>query len=159
MGGAVVQTPGPVTLLSDAVAPDGELPRRFAWDGENVSPPLRWNDVPDATQSLALVMEDLDAGAATHWLMYDLPPDLHGLLQGPSGVGKVGRNDFAEREYRGPCPPPGASHRYCIRLYALRCASLGLPAGASRAELERALRDQVLADAQMTLRYGRPTGP
>jgi phosphatidylethanolamine-binding protein (PEBP) family uncharacterized protein len=119
---------------------------------------MRWTQPPDATRSLLLLMEDLDAHA-THWLLYDLPPDLHGLLAGPCGVGKLGRNDFAAAAYQGPCPAAGTEHRYCLRLLALRCDSLGLPAGATRFELDQALRHQVLAEARTTGRYRRPDAP
>jgi Raf kinase inhibitor-like YbhB/YbcL family protein len=141
-------------LRSDAFTPDGELPRRFTRDGEDVSPPVRWDRVPDETRSLALAMEDVDAGApVTHWLLYDLPADLHGLLQGPAGAGKLGRNDFAREAYCGSCPPPAQPRRYRLQLYALDVDSLELPAGATRAAMESACRPHILAAAEVSCWY------
>ena len=66
-----------MTLLvaSEAFADGEHLATKHTCEGSNVSPPLRWNQVPDGTQSLAVVCEDPDAagGVFTHWVLYDLP--------------------------------------------------------------------------------------
>ncbi|HLF16311.1 MAG TPA: YbhB/YbcL family Raf kinase inhibitor-like protein, partial [Candidatus Thermoplasmatota archaeon] len=50
--------------------------------------------------------------------------------------------------WHGPCPPPGKVHRYFFRVYALD-TKLGLPPGAERAALDRALRGHVLAQGEL----------
>ncbi|GIW40199.1 MAG: hypothetical protein KatS3mg076_0776 [Candidatus Binatia bacterium] len=145
----------------------GEIPRRHTCDGEDLSPALRWKDVPAGTKSLALVVEDPDAprGVWVHWLLYDLDPELSGLEQGVSrdasleSGAKQGKNDFGRLGYGGPCPPPGdRPHRYVFRLYALD-APLGLPPGASKEEVRSAAERHARASAEYTGRYARPRAP
>ncbi len=70
---------GAVVFASDAFTPGGEIPLEFSCDGDNVSPPLSWSGLPDGVQSLALTMDDLDAGGYVHWVMYDIPPGTMGF--------------------------------------------------------------------------------
>lgn len=138
------------------------IPRQFTCDGENVSPPLQWAAAPVGTQSLSLVVEDPDAPGGTfiHWVLYDLRPGTGKLPENvpPSGEladgARQGRNSFGQVGYGGPCPPPGPAHRYFFRLYALN-GKTGLNAGASRTDLDRAMRGHVLAQAEWMGRYKR----
>jgi len=107
-------------------------------------------------------MEDPDAPGGTwvHWVLYDLPGTGGELPAGtarqgelPSGA-RQGRNDFKKLGYGGPCPPAGPGHRYCFRLYALD-KSLGLHPGATRRELDRAMRGHLVASAELMGRYRR----
>jgi len=90
-------------------------------------------------------------------LLYDIPAAVHGLAQGykPGQLGVSGTNDFGNLGYGGPCPPQGhGAHRYFFKFYA-GVASLGLKAGAKRAEMDRALRGHVLGGVQYVGRYER----
>ncbi len=58
-----------------------------------------------------------------------------------------GRNDFGKVGYNGPCPPPGKTHRYFFRLYALD-TTLALQPGASRKELDSAMKGHILGTAE-----------
>lgn len=140
----------------------GVIPVTFTCDGANVSPALSWMEAPADTESLALIMDDPDAPGQTwvHWVIYDLPASPQKLRQDvrpektlASGA-RQGTNDFKRIGYGGPCPPPGAPHRYYFRLYALDSA-LDLPAGATRAALDAAMRRHVLARAEYFGRYQR----
>ena len=151
-------------LKTDAFPPGGDIPDRFTFDGANVSPALSWSAPPAGTQSLALIMDDPDAprGTWVHWVLYDLPATTRELSEGvapkgalPSG-GRQGRNDFGRLGYGGPCPPPGKPHRYVFRLYALD-TKLDAKAGETRAQLDRAMRGHVLAEADIMGRYSRLT--
>ncbi len=143
--------------LRSAAFADGEpIPRRHTCEGEDLSPPLSWSGVPEGTRSLALIVDDPDAPAGTfvHWLAWGLDPARGGLGEGEAAPVE-GRNGFGASGYRGPCPPPGhGPHRYFFRLFALD-SELGLAAGASRAELERALEGHVLARAELAGTYER----
>lgn len=144
------------TLTSSAFAPGETIPPRHSCDGENLSPPLSWSSPPDGTRSLALIVDDPDApvGTFTHWLAWGIDPEAGGLAEGEA-VPVEGRNDFGVTGYGGPCPPPGhGRHRYFFRLYALD-SEVGLPAGASREELEQALDGHVLAVAELVGSYER----
>jgi Raf kinase inhibitor-like YbhB/YbcL family protein len=143
-------------LESSAFGNAQAIPNRHSCEGEDVSPPLRWMNVPEGTRSLALVVDDPDApgGVFTHWLGWGLDPAASGLGEGESAPAE-GRNDFGTTGYRGPCPPPGhGRHRYVFRLYALD-AQLGLGAGAAKAELEQALEGHVLTTAELVGTYER----
>ena len=141
--------------------PDGgPIPRAFTCDGRDVSPPLSWTGLPAGAQTLALICDDPDAPGKTwvHWVLYDLPVSVGELPEGvpPQGEafgGRQGTNDFRKLGYGGPCPPSG-THRYFFKLYALD-SPLRLPAGATKAQLERAMEGQILAQASLMGRYAR----
>lgn len=146
---------------------DGErIPKVHTCDGADLSPALRWSGAPAKTRSFALIMDDPDAPVGTwvHWVVYDLPASCAGLPEGvakkdagPDGArqgASWGVDEFSRAGYGGPCPPPGAPHRYSFRLYALDRA-LGLPARATKPELVAAMRGRVLAEAELTGLYGR----
>src|SRR5258708_8944318 len=117
---------------------------------------------PATTQGFALIMDDPDAPVGTwvHWVLYDLPANTRELTEGvakqeqlASGA-RQGRNDFGKIGYGGPCPPPGKPHRYFFKLYALD-AKLNLKAGASKADVEGAMKGRVLAQSELMGKYGR----
>jgi Raf kinase inhibitor-like YbhB/YbcL family protein len=145
-----------IQISSTAITEGGNIPRIYTCDDQNVSPPLAWTDVPTNTISLALIMDDPDAPSGTwvHWVLYNLPPNLTSLEQGRSGGGTDGKNDFNKLGYGGPCPPRGSNHRYFFKLYALD-STLDLKAGATKAQVENAMKDHILAHGQLMGRYGR----
>lgn len=143
-------------LESDAFANAQAISSRHSCEGEDVSPQLRWSDVPEGTRSLALVVDDPDApgGVFTHWIAWGLDPAAEGLGEGEPAPHE-GQNDFGTSDYRGPCPPPGhGRHRYVFRLYALD-AEPGLAAGAAKPELEEAIAGHVLTTAELVGTYER----
>jgi len=145
-----------IQITSIAVAEGGKIPRIYTCDDQNVSPPLSWTGVPTTTMSLALIMDDPDAPSGTwvHWVTYNLPPDLSSLEQGKTGLGTDGKNDFNRQGYGGPCPPRGSTHRYYIKLYALD-TRLDLKPGATKPQVEIAMRGHILAQGQLMGKYGR----
>ena len=141
-------------LLSSAFNHGDPLPERFAREEGNLSPPLTISQVPDGTASLLLIMEDPDAqhGTFTHWIVFNLAPNVGVLLENevPPGA-RQGRNSFGDVGYGGPRPPSG-THRYFFHVYALDCP-LDLPEGASRADVEAAMEQHVLENATLMGRY------
>jgi Raf kinase inhibitor-like YbhB/YbcL family protein len=143
-------------LESSAFQHAQPIPRRHTCEGEDVSPPLRWTNVPDGTRALALVVDDPDApgGVFTHWVAWGLDPAAAELGEGESAPSE-GRNDFGTAGYRGPCPPPGhGPHRYHFSLYALD-AEPGLRAGARKTDLQQAIEGHVLTTAELVGTYER----
>jgi len=153
------------SLHSSAFTHEGEIPSKYSCDGQDVSPTLSWSGVPEGTQSLALIVDDPDAPDPAapkmvwvHWVLYNLPADSTGLVEAvassalPPGT-LEGKNDWKRTGYGGPCPPIGR-HRYFFRLYALDTAlpDLNQP---SRAALERAMQDHILAEAVLMGTYSR----
>jgi len=155
-----------LTIRSSAFANGDAIPPEYTCDGVDTSPPLEWFGVPDRTMSLALIVDDPDApdpAAPTrrfvHWVLYNLPPDARGLVEGASAGGLPpgaleGKNDFGKRGYGGPCPPKGR-HRYFFTLYALD-EPLTLVGAPTKADVEAAIRGHVLAQGEMIGTYERP---
>jgi Raf kinase inhibitor-like YbhB/YbcL family protein len=148
-----------LTLTSTAFTDGSDIPIRFTCDGENVSPPLSWSNVPPNAKSLALIVEDPDAPDPAaperifvHWVLYNLPAHDSGLKQNvavegmPTGT-KEGLNDWRKAGYGGPCPPVGR-HRYFHRLYAL---DIVLPElnNPDKAKLEEAMQGHIVDEATL----------
>jgi Raf kinase inhibitor-like YbhB/YbcL family protein len=147
-------------LFTNAFENGGWIPSLHSCQGADISPALEWSSGPADARSFALIVDDPDAPVGTwnHCLLYDIPATVHNLQQGqrPGGPGVSGKNDFGKLGYGGPCPPKGhGPHRYFFRLYALDVRTLGLPAGVKRAELDRALKGHVLAEAEYMGRFER----
>jgi len=148
-------------LTSTAFQPGGQIPRENTCDGADTSPPLSWTGAPENTRSYALICDDPDAprGTWVHWVMFNLSPQAHQLPaavssdRAPRGAVQ-GRNDFKNQGYGGPCPPAGKPHRYFFKLYALD-TDLHLRAGATKSDVESAMKGHILAEAQLMGTYGR----
>ena len=151
-------------LTTGAFTAGGPIPSKYTCDGADVSPALAWSGAPPGTAAFALIADDPDAPAGTwvHWVLFNLPGGVTAL---PEGVAKTerpdrlggalqGRNDFRRIGYGGPCPPPGKTHRYFFKLYALGVA-LQLEAGATKQEVERAMSGHVLAETSLMGTYAR----
>lgn len=141
-------------LKSEDFEENGFIPSRFTCDGEDVSPQVRWEDVPDGVRSFALSMTDPDApgGTFTHWLVYNIAKDIRRMERGgvPAGARQL-RNDFGTERYGGPCPPSG-THRYYFRLYALDAESLEK---ISKANFFQVVEKHTVARAELMGRYKR----
>ena len=152
----------PMELRSAVFAHQSVIPPRFTGDAADVSPPLSWTNAPAGTAAFALIVDDPDApvGLWVHWVLYDLPGAARELKEKqpqtpelPVG-GKQGKNSWGRLGYNGPAPPPGKPHRYFFKLYALSYPT-GLPPGATRSEVERAMAGKVLAESQWMGTYRR----
>jgi Raf kinase inhibitor-like YbhB/YbcL family protein len=136
----------------------GEIPRKYARAGDNLSPPLSWRDAPAGTKSFVLIIADPDAPSGTfyHWAVYDIPADRSQL---PEGAGSKsadlsqGVNGFGDASYDGPQPPKGHGvHHYYFRLAALDVASLN-PRGKTVAEIWAQARAHMLAQTELIGTY------
>ena len=150
-------------LTSTAFSDGGEIPRQYTCEGDDLSPPLEWEGLPEGTQSLVLIVDDPDAPDPAaprmtwvHWVLYNIPPSASGLPQGVAAanlpaVTREGLNDWKRTGYGGPCPPVGR-HRYFHKLYALD-AKLPDLGPATKADVERAMADHVLASTELVGTY------
>ncbi|MGH7529786.1 MAG: YbhB/YbcL family Raf kinase inhibitor-like protein [Gemmatimonadales bacterium] len=151
-------------LASPAFREGATIPVAHTCDGDDTSPALAWNGAPAGTKSFALICDDPDAPGKTwvHWVLFNVPPTLTELhedvtkTEKPNDLGGAlqGITDFRRVGYGGPCPPPGKPHRYFFKLYALD-AHLPLHAGATKADVERAMQGHMLGDAQLMGTFGR----
>ena len=143
----------PLQLTSDAFTNGQSIPAKYSCQGRNISPALAWNAPPAGTQSLALIVDDPDApgGTWTHWVLFNLPPDLRALPEEYAAPGDsailTGKNSSGFNRYEGPCPPSG-THRYYFRLYALD-TTLSLAPGITKEQLLEAMDGHILAQAEL----------
>jgi Raf kinase inhibitor-like YbhB/YbcL family protein len=151
-----------LAVTSTAFAEGETIPRVHTCDGKDTSPALHWGDAPAGTRAWAVLCEDPDAPMKTwvHWVLWNLPAEMRDLREavptrGMLDTGAVqGKNDFARLGYGGPCPPRGKPHRYVFRVVALD-APLPVLAGATRNDVERAMKGHVLAEGTLTGIYAR----
>lgn len=148
-------------LESTAFSNNGLIPKQYTCDGEDISPPLSWGEPPAETKSFVLICDDPDApfGTFVHWVLYNLPPETRQLSENRprnaefSNGAVHGKTDFGKLGYGGPCPPSG-THRYFFKLYALD-RQLNLGSGATKKQVEAAMKGHVLASAELMGRYTR----
>ncbi len=151
------------TIQSPAFENKGPIPQIYTCDGEDISPPLAWGNVPEGTKGLALIVDDPDAPDPAapqmvwvHWVLYNLPPGSVGLPEAvidlPPGT-REGINDWSRTGYGGPCPPIGR-HRYFFKLYALDTVlpDLNEP---TKDELLEAMQGHVIGEAVLMGTYER----
>jgi hypothetical protein len=146
-----------IQVTSTAFEDSQPIPDKYSGQGDNVSPPLQWSDVPQQTKSLALVCQDPDSpsGTFTHWLVYNLPPTTTSLDENiPKGQSMVygflqGKNDFGNVGYSGPAPPAGKVHHYVFKVYALDIILL-VPAGGDRSDVIGAINGHVIGEGDLT---------
>lgn len=151
-----------MVMTSTAFEEGGVIPEVHTCDGRDISPPLSWEGVPDGTRGFGLICDDPDApmGTWVHWVLYNIPADTTALPPGvPTDVSledgsRQGMSDFRRPGYGGPCPPRGKPHRYVFKLYALD-ALLEIEAPATKADLEKAMKGHVLAEARIIGTYQR----
>lgn len=150
-----------IKVTSSAFAEGALIPAKYTCDGEDISPPLQWDAVPDETKTIALISDDPDApmGTWVHWVLFNLPAETAELQENippvetlPNGA-KQGTSDFGRIGYGGPCPPSG-THRYFFKIYALD-TEIDLPAGAVKAQLVKAMEGHILAQGQLMEKYKR----
>jgi len=150
-----------ITITSTAFSEGSMIPQEYTCDGKDSSPPLAWHGVPDGTKSLALICDDPDApmGTWVHWVLFGIPAHIEELPAEmppekitPNGA-KHGINDFRRLGYGGPCPP-GGTHRYYFKLYALDTET-NAEAGITKKELLKKMEGHILAEGQLMGKYSR----
>ncbi len=149
-------------VLSSTAFKEGQaIPRQYTCDGVNISPPLEWTGAPKTAKTIAIIADDPDAPAGiwVHWVLYNVPAEYIGFVENvPAsenlrGGGFQGKNDFGKIGYGGPCPPSG-THRYFFKIYAVD-SELPLEAGATKADVEKAMQGHIVAQGQLMGTYSR----
>ncbi len=146
-------------LTSPAFENNQPIPATFTCEGNDHSPALRWEGEPASTKSFALICSDPDAphGTFIHWVLYDIPSNVHELPEGIMGGdtlsngAKQGMSSFNKIGFGGPCPPSG-THHYHFDLFAID-TMLNKPAGLSEEQLRTAMHGHIVAQARLTGLY------
>ena len=145
-------------LTSPVFEHEGLIPSKYTCDGENISPPLSIEDVPEGAKSLVLLMDDPDVpktirpdGMWDHWVVFNIALSILKIDEGLAPAGVCGVNTGGKNGYQGPCPPD-REHRYYFKLYALDC-ELDLLAGASKSEVQDAMQGHIVKESILMGRY------
>ena len=166
----VARAAGVLTLSSSAVADNGTLATKNACAdkqrspncvGENLSPPLAWENVPEGTKSFALIMVDPEGRApagVNHMVIYGIPADIKGFAEGelsqPSDKYVGGKSTMEKATYWGPGTPPNTDwHHYTFVLIATDLDPKALQPGLTRDELAAALQNHVKGSAGLITRF------
>ena len=146
-------------ITSSAFSNNERIPIKYTCDGSDTIPPLNFEDVPEDTRSLVLVIDDPDvprdimaSGIYDHWVLFNIPASTESVEEGRSPEGTKGKTTGGSLFYEGPCPP-GEEHRYFFKLYALD-TMLDLSQGATKQQVENAMQGYVLAEATLIGLYG-----
>lgn len=143
------------TLTSAAFSNGNAIPEKYGRKGENVSPPLEWANPPAEAHSFALICDDPDAPSGTwvHWVVYNIPAQTRSLPEAvardpnlPDGS-RNGKNSWGDMGYDGP-QPPGGTHHYVFKLYALDTVP-DLEPGANKEALLAAITRHVVGQAEL----------
>jgi Raf kinase inhibitor-like YbhB/YbcL family protein len=134
-------------VLSVAFEEGKDIPKKYTCEGDNVNPPISIAKLPANTQSLALIVYDVDApdGEFFHWVMWNIP--VSGVINENSEPGTVGVNSKKQNRYIGPCKA-NSIHHYHFKAYALDI-SLELAKTSGAKELEKAMEGHVLATGDL----------
>lgn len=148
---------GDLTLTSPAFDDGERMPERVGLDAENVNPPLEITNVPEAAESLALIVDDPDAVEPAgkvwvHWVVWNIPPGTGTIPEDwTPEEAREGTTDFDEVGYGGPSPPD-REHRYRFKLFALD-ERLDLPPETDAEALADAMDGAVLEQTQLDGTY------
>ena len=154
--------PVPFALTSSAFAEGDALPKEFACDGTDVSPPLSWTAGPEGTKSYAIVFAD-ESNGLTHAAIYDIPADVTSLPKNvdkkhepsvPAGAKQPKSFRSTVYGWAGPCPT--GKHTYVFTVYALGIDRLpGTTADTTRTQIEQLIAKNDLASTKLTVTYER----
>lgn len=143
-----------LTIKSSAFKNNELIPSKYTCDGININPDLSIGNIPDKTESLALIVDDPDSpsGAFCHWVMWDLSPKNN--IKENSQPGIEGKNSMLKNKYYGPCPSTG-SHHYHFKVYALDTVLSYLPPSTDAEKLLNAMKKHIIASGELVGIYRR----
>ncbi|HEC88492.1 MAG TPA: YbhB/YbcL family Raf kinase inhibitor-like protein [Thermoplasmata archaeon] len=138
------------------------IPVKYTCDGEDMSPPLKWRDVPSNAKSIAIICEDPDAPLIKwiHWIIYNIPPEIGELNENipkkeeiEGGI-RQGKNSWNKFGYGGPCPPGKKPHRYYFRMYALDI-KINVQQPLKKRNLLKLMEGHIIEEAELMGKYSR----
>ncbi len=152
--------PETIRVTSSAFEDGGTLPVRFTADGDGVSPPLAWSDLPAATRQVLVVVEDPDIPAPQPFihLIAVLDAGVSSVPEGALGAGssaRLGKHSMGGTGWLPNDPPPGhGPHHYLFQVFALDQA-IDWDDKPGKDEVKAALKDAVIAKGVLVGVYER----
>lgn len=134
-------------LTSPEFQDQGQIPEKYGIPRQNINPPLKIHDVPEETETLALIMDDPDAKEPAgkvwdHWIVFNIPSEVREIPENWEAKGIEGRTDFRQNKYGGPNPPDG-THTYVFKIYAVN-TKIDLDEQADKKDLEKAMENHII---------------
>ena len=160
-GNLFAQQKSEFTISSSGVKPDGSLSIEFTGEGESVSMPLEWSNVPKGTKYFAINLWHLPhatdpTDAKSYWVVYNIPSDIKSIPKNAKGFGSDGYNDKNQTRY-DPMKSKGPGIKeYNLTIYALSEELKFKSNKVYRADLLIAIEGKVLGES--TLKYTYETG-
>lgn len=154
---------GNLTIKISAFKNGDAIPSKYTCDGDNINPLVEFLNIPENTQSLVLIVDDPDASSSniwTHWILWNIAPKTHYIPEDSIPFGaKQGTTSFGKQKYGGPCPPrSNKPHRYIFKLFALDIM-LVLPDGPTKTDVEKAMENHIIEQAEFMGLYSRKSEP
>src|ERR1043165_1896577 len=149
-------------VTSKSFKPNGAIPRKFTCEGRGISPPLKVENIPAGTKTLAITLHDPDApldGGFTHWVIWNINGEKKKIKRNFKR-GEMGPNTLGQHSYKGMCPPLGI-HHYHFKVYALD-TKLDIDKNSYKEMLEKKMQGHILAEGELVGVYKKkklePTG-
>ncbi len=148
-------------ISSSGVGPDGSLSIEFTGEGEGVSMPLQWTNVPKGTKYFAIDLWHLPhlnnpSDVKSYWVVYNIPSNIKSIPKNAMGIGNDGYNDKNQTGY-DPIKSKGPGIKeYNLTIYALSEKLVFNNNKVYRANLLNAIKGKVLGEG--TLKYTYETG-
>jgi len=152
-----IRKEGSMKIASNAFGDNQMIPVKFTCSGEDINPPLLFENVPKDAKSLVLIVDDPDAplGTFVHWVVYNMAPTLKGIGENMKPEGIEGKNGAGKNAYMGPCPPSG-THHYHFKLYALdSMLDFTDPAAVDKKAVEEKMQGHILEQAELVGLYSK----
>ena len=162
---------GGFRLISSEWHDGGSVPQENVFNGSgcggaNISPEFQWSHAPSGSKSFAITIFDPDAptgGGWWHWVIFNIPESVLELPRGAANkqsgsspsAGVQCRNDYGEPGYGGPCPPPGSTHRYLVRVFALNVEKLPFGSETAARKIANQIEAHSIGVAKLMVRFGR----
>ncbi|WP_299291277.1 YbhB/YbcL family Raf kinase inhibitor-like protein [Nitrosopumilus sp.] len=146
----------PLILETSSFENEGVIPRKFGYKEGNFSPALKFQNIPEGTKSLVLIMDDPDAMGAVgkvwvHWVVWNIHPNDEFQENSIPSHCLEGKTDFGDNGYGGPAPPD-KEHTYLFKLYALS-SEIDAKIDSSKNEIEELMKDKILETAILKGRF------
>ena len=157
----IAQQKSDFTIRSSGIKPDGSLSIEFTGEGDGVSMPLEWTNIPEGTKYFALSLWHLPhptnpGEVKSYWVVYNIPSEINNIPKNANGFGIVGYNDKDQMGY-DPMKSKGPGVKeYNLTIYALLKKLEFSTDKVYRADLLKAIEGKVLGES--TLKYTYETG-
>lgn len=101
-------------LTSDIGADGATLPIEYTCDGSGSSPAFSWNNIPNGTKELSLVMSTIpvDGNIKYSWIINSIPANITKILKNSTNVGTI------TSPYKPPCSQGPGVNKYTFTLTA-----------------------------------------